>query len=380
GFPVFSWFFGRDGLWMGLAANMCGLGQLTRSHMETLLKHSENGRIPHEIGLGEEGAQRFVVSDNELDTRFMSIDSNLLWLLCNHSLREWGYEGFPDAEVEKVFQFSRGCDNDGDLLIENNFSKGLIGWPETWARGRNGACVDINALWLEALRIHAGSGKDYEKARKNYLNEFFGNYRFVDSIDGGKVKQIRSAMLLVPPMFMDDPQIVQSLKSLSDDSLLTYWGVRSMSSLDPMYDGGYHTGTVWPLMTGWFVVAAFRHGMRGEAYRQLESFVRLAFSSEDPGRINETYEASQPNPTGQFAQGWSSSMFILSFLGGLLGMFYDGGWLKENSGMQRISLPDGWKTVEIRNFRWRGSYCNLLINGEGISISPSIGNSRGGES
>ncbi len=371
GFPVFSWYFGRDGLWMGLAANMCGLGNLTRKHMETLLKYAENGRIPHEIGLSRAGKQDYVISDHSLDTRFMSIDSNLLWIINDSSLRWWGYTQFPREDTESVFRFSQSCDSDGDSLLENNFKLGLIGWPETWAADRDGKCVDINALWLQAVKL---MGEDhskisYQKLKEKYLETFFEDSRFIDSIDGNTTRTIKSAMQLIAPIFLHDEELKQKLVEMSDPGTLTAWGVRSVSSGDPKFDGGYHTGTVWPLMTGWYVLAAYNHGLNEFAFRMLQTFVHNAYNAADPGRINETYDACQPIPTGQFAQGWSSSMYILSVLGGMLGLINPE---SEDLGKAiRPSLPENWDRLLVRRLPWRGNYYDVTVSAKGISLSLS---------
>jgi glycogen debranching enzyme len=368
GFPVFSWFFGRDGLWMGLAANMCGLGEITRKHMQTLLNHSRNGQIPHEIALNS-GNQEYEVSRTSTDTRFMSIDSNLLWILCNRSLNHWGYGPFPDSVEDKVLGFSMSCDKDGDMLIENDFKKSLIGWPETWASQRDGKCVDINALWIAVLESLGSrlNGGYLQTAIDRYLEEFFEGPDFTDSIDSNSAHAVKSAMLLVPAMFLDDRRVKDQFSKLLGSDMITPWGVRSMSAEDKKYDGGYHTGMVWPLMTGWFSIAAYRQGFFGQGYDQIKTFIENAFHSADPGRINEAYSSDQPTPTGQFAQGWSSSMFIMSLLGGLAGMPLLGGDGNDIRSLLHPHLPEEMKEITLRHFNWHGEKFTVVLSNHNIS-------------
>ncbi len=368
GFPIFSWFFGRDGLWMGLAANICGLGEITVKHMQTLLNHSRNGQIPHEIALNS-GNQEYEVSRTNTDTRFMSIDSNLLWILCNRSLKHWGYDPFPDSIEDSVIDFSMSCDKDGDMLLENDFKKGLIGWPETWASQRDGKCVDINALWvavLESLGGRLNSGY-LQAAMGRYLEEFFEDQDFTDSIDSTSVRAVKSAMLLVPAMFLDDKRVKDQFSKLLGSNMITPWGVRSMSVEDEKYDGGYHTGMVWPLMTGWFSIAAYRQGFFDQGYDQIRTFTENAFHSADPGRINEAYSSDQPTPTGQFAQGWSSSMFIMSLLGGMVGMPVLGGNGDDIRSVLHPHLPEEIKEITLRHFNWRGEKFTVVLSNHNIS-------------
>ena len=56
-------------------------------------------------------------------------------------------------------------------------------------------------------------------------------------------------------------------------------------------------------------------------------------------------------PTGQFAQGWSSSMFILSVLHGMLNI----NTMEFNPGESNYGkLPKSWKSVKLYNMVWRG--------------------------
>ncbi|WP_156778488.1 amylo-alpha-1,6-glucosidase [Thermoplasma acidophilum] len=363
GFPVYSWFFGRDGLWMALAANMVGLAGLTYEHTNMLLKYSDDGRIPHEIGLADDGDQGYTIGETKFNTMYMSIDSSPLWLLASASMENWDRSRFEERHLKKVFDFIASCDTDGDGLIENDFRRGLIGWPETWANIRNGKTVDVNALWIEVLRIfgYRFGYDEYQKIRDRYMSTFFAGANSVDFVDM-EYHEIRSAMQFVPGIFMRNEAIRSRIKDLSA-GMMTPWGIRSMSVYDPMYDGGYHTGTVWPLMTGWFVIAAYKNGLPDLAFNQMRTFVDLAFSADDPGRINETYDAMMPQPTGQFAQGWSSSMLLLSVLQGMLNI--DPLSFDPSEFRGGYHLPDGWKTVKLYRLPWRGKLYDLVFSENG---------------
>jgi len=363
GFPIYSWFFGRDGLWMALAANMVGLTGLTYEHLNMLLRYSDEGRIPHEIGLADDGDQGYTIGETKFNTMYMSIDSSPLWLLASASMENWDRSRFEDRHLKKVFDFIASCDADGDGLIENDFRRGLIGWPETWANIRNGKTVDVNALWIEVLRIfgHRFGYDGYEKIKDRYMSIFFGSADSVDFVDS-EYHTIRSSMQFVPGMFMGSEAIRNRIMDLAG-GVTTPWGIRSMSVYDPMYDGGYHTGTVWPLMPGWFVISAYRNGLPDLAFDQMRTFVDLAFSADDPGRINETYDAMMPQPTGQFAQGWSSSMLLLSVLQGMLNidpLSFDPSRFRGGH-----HLPDGWKTVKLYRLPWRGKLYDMVFSEHG---------------
>ncbi len=381
GMPEFSWFFGRDGEWMSMAAIECGLWKLADAHLKMLHSHSENGRIPHEIPLvSPSGNQRHSVGMDDVPTRFMSIDSTPLWILTEMKLRRWHSAGAGDGMLKEAIRFCASCDTDGDGLIENSFKKGLIGWPESWASGRDGACIEINAWWLKALEEYAGiehSFKEFaERGLRNFFSTFFSRndtgVAAFDSIHNGTRRSIRTPLEAVPAMYWSGELMELLVDSLAADDLITPWGVRSMSLDDPMYDRGYHTGEVWPLMSGWFSIAAFRNGRHDVALDLLKSFPMLAFSSPEPGRINEVYNPEYLQPMGQFAQGWSSSLYIQSVIEGLFGMDPDG-----RPGIRGIAetthphLPDEWHHMKLSRVLYRGAYYDISVNRKGFSVFPS---------
>jgi glycogen debranching enzyme len=383
GMPEFSWFFGRDGEWMSMAAIECGLWKLADAHLRTLERHSVKGRIPHEIPLvAPNRNQKHGIGPDEMPTRFMSIDSTPLWILTEMKLRRWHGKGGREGMLKRAIRFCLSCDRDGDGLIENSFRDGLIGWPESWARDRDGACIEVNAWWLRALEEYGASfgwaGQYAERGMSTFLSTFFGRsdagFTAFDSIYRGVRRSIRTPMEIVPAMYWTGETMKSLVDWLTADDIITPWGVRSMSSADPMYDRGYHTGEVWPLMTGWFSIAAFRNDRPDVAFDLLKTFPMLAFSSPEPGRINEVYNPEYLQPMGQFAQGWSSSLFIQAVIEGLFGMEPDG-----RSGVAGIAetthphLPVEWDSMRLRRVLYRGRHYDISVDRNGLRVTSSDG-------
>ena len=371
GIPKFSWFFGRDGEWISNAAIECGMDELAKDQLDLLYRFSKNGRIPHEIPLSNDGVIKslnFKVGGSPINTQFMSIDSSPLWIILQFQLSTWtGIK--PEMEkITKVYNFCKSCDRDNDGLIENRFTEGLIGWPESWAKNRDGICIEVNAWWLEAWRLYTsaiGKGKsEYDEALKTFTNMFYTHNGEIvtppDSIDGDIRRMVKGAMQIVPGMYLNDSVIRKSLEWLSRDDMATAWGVRSLSIEDPAYDGNYHTGTIWPLMSGWMAISLYNNRMPERGFNMLMTFIRQAFYSLDPGRINETYHPEFMYPTGQFFQGWSSSIFIQAFLEGLLGIprIPQGDNILTEINQ---NLPSTWNVVRIRRFKFRGKTLDLEI-------------------
>ncbi len=376
GIPQFSWFFGRDGEWMSMAAIECGLDDLAKKQLELLYSFSKGGRIPHEIPLsnhGNIGSKNYQIGSVPVNTQFMSIDSSPLWIITEYQLSAWTGTKPSYDRVEKVLQFCLSCDKDGDGLLENRFSEGLIGWPETWAEKRDGICIDVNAWWLEAMRLCRKNFYQVsaieKKAIKSYTDIFFSaqeNTFPPDSVLSNERREIKGAMQIVPAIYSSSETMKTMLDQLSGEDVIVPWGVRSVSSLDDFYDGGYHTGTVWPLMTGWMTLAMYNNGMKDRAFKLLESFTDLAFSSLDPGRINETYNPDFLVGQGQFFQGWSSSLFIQSVLEGLLGFQR----IPDSSSIRECvhpRTPAGWGPIIIKKMKFKGGLYDLKVEGENLT-------------
>lgn len=371
GIPQFSWFFGRDGEWMSMAAIECGLGDLAQNHLDMLYSFSKGGRIPHEIPLSNKGhikGKNFKIGDSSVSTQFMSIDSSPLWIICKYMLYGWTGRKPDEKAISEVMNFCQSCDRDGDGLIENRFSEGLIGWPESWAHKRDGICVDVNAWWLEAMRIfdqmNGKNNKRFENTLKFYKDKFYiqteKGIRVIDSLYGSEIRDIKGAMQIVPAIYFNDPVIRKGLQWLYQTDLVTEWGVRSVSNRDKFYDGGYHTGTIWPLMTGWMALALYNNSMHTEGFSMIETFTRIAFSSLDPGRINETYNSEFLYAEGQFFQGWSSSLFIQSIMEGLLGFERIPSDDNPNE-IMNPHLPEDWDEVKLLNFPFRNRVFNITV-------------------
>lgn len=374
GIPQFSWFFGRDGEWMSMAAMECGMGELAKGHLDMLYSFSKKGRIPHEIPLSNGGSivgRNFSIGDARISTQFMSIDSSPLWVICNYMLSGWTEEKLDRNRIGEVMEFCRSCDRDHDGLLENRFSEGLIGWPESWAQKRDGICVDVNAWWLEALRLFLTHEKknmvDFDHSVESFRRIFYSdqeqNITVPDSVNGKEQRDIKGAMQIVPAMYFSDFSVKKSLEWLYKPDMVTEWGVRSVSNRDKFYDGGYHTGTVWPLMSGWMALALYNNSMHVEGFNIIETFTKLGFSSLDPGRINETYNSEFLYGEGQFFQGWSSSLFIQSLMEGMLG-FKRVPAEGDPSISMNPHLPEGWNEIKLLDFPFRGKKYNISVNPE----------------
>jgi predicted glycogen debranching enzyme len=205
---------------------------------------------------------------------------------------------------------------------------------DTVVTPRSGKPVEINALWINALRsmtdfsrmlVRPGQGyaKLAEKAEKNF-QKFWNSSRncCFDVIDAPGIghdpalrpNQIFAVSLPISPL--NDQQRRAVVDSVARN-LLTSHGLRTLAPSEPGYrgqfaggplerDSAYHQGTVWPWLLGPFALAHFRvYGDRAVAQSFLEPLGRTIYSA-GLGTIGEVCGGDPPFPSGGCtSQAWS---------------------------------------------------------------------------
>lgn len=228
---------------------------------------------------------------------------------------------------------------------------------------RIGKCVEINALWFNALMVmldlavqygDAEQAADYWSAALQVKNSFqrFWNedklclYDVIDGPEGelkrdGKRYDARLRPNQLFAVSLPNSPIHRRLQKAVVDrcaqELLTSYGLRSLAPGENGYvsyyrgnavqrDGAYHQGTVWAWLIGSFVEAHYRVYRDAEtALSFLEPF-RLHLASSCLGQVGEIFDAEPPfNAQGCFAQAWS--------VGEILRV-----WFKLRHGVDRVYL------------------------------------------
>lgn len=204
---------------------------------------------------------------------------------------------------------------------------------------RIGKPVEINALWINALRVMDNLSRRLAlptrqpyAALADQAQASFGKFWnakdgcLFDVIDGPTLAQdasIRPNQLLAislpyAPLDAKSAQ-AKSVVAVCQRDLLTPVGLRSLAPQSAEYtplfrggpherDGAYHQGTIWGWLIGPFVEAHFKvYGDKDQALdflKPLEQALRMF----GLGTLAEVYEATPPyNPAGCFAQAWSVS-------------------------------------------------------------------------
>jgi len=199
---------------------------------------------------------------------------------------------------------------------------------------RIGKPVEINALWYNVLQSLAdalaargdGAAQEYRTRAASVRSSFRARFlhadrtHLADVVDtpGGddwtlRPNQIFAVSLPYPLLHGAEARAVVEAVGRT---LLTSYGLRSLSPGDPAYrgtyggdqvqrDGAYHQGPVWTWLMGAYVVAHYR------VYQDREAALALLQPFEDHlrdgglGSISEILEGNPPHlPRGCIAQAW----------------------------------------------------------------------------
>ena len=226
-----------------------------------------------------------------------------------------------------------GIHVDGDGLI----TQGEEGWALTWMDARvdgvpvtprTGKPVEVNALWVNGLRVVAHLLTELKDDRaedihlaaavaaRSFQSRFAGGGSGLLDVaepDDGSIRpnQLLAASLPFSPI-EDRAGAAEIVRACGP--LVTALGMRSLSPDDPRYtgrhrgDGGardraYHQGTVWPWMIGPYADACRRAGVEvGGVFDGLLAHLR----DWGLGSISETTDGDAPfAATGCPFQAWS---------------------------------------------------------------------------
>ena len=199
---------------------------------------------------------------------------------------------------------------------------------------RQGKCVEINALWFNALTILANLATRLDdqaaaaelQTRANSVrhrfNERFwseGGYLY-DVIDGpdGADSSLRPNQIFAVSLRhgLLDADRAQAVVDTCAKHLWTPVGLRSLAPTDPRYvgrygggplqrDGAYHQGTVWSWLLGPFALAHYRVHADADAAREWLSGMEAHLREACVGQISEIFDGDAPfTPRGCFAQAW----------------------------------------------------------------------------
>jgi len=212
-------------------------------------------------------------------------------------------------------------------------SQGAPGYQLTWMDAkvgdrvvtpRHGKPVEINGLWINALRVTAeiagrlGEGADGCAAladrasasfEEKFWNERIGHYLDTVEPDDASLRPNQVLALALPFGPSHSGHAVRALERVRNE-LLTPNGLRTLAPGSPGYhgryegplaerDAAYHQGTAWPWLLGPYISATLRHRGAIEECERLLGRIKVWLSEYGLGGIAEVYDGDTP----QFANG-----------------------------------------------------------------------------
>jgi 1,4-alpha-glucan branching enzyme len=316
------------------------------------------------ISMIKDGLLPNTLGDTQGFTSYNSIDAGLLFCWAVGKLQKSGY-GCRKAEkivlIEKILPAVKAI---VDAFFENRVPNayltrdGLIysGNPNTqltwmdataWGRpvtSRHGLAVELNALWYDALSLldelnttaclkTADKISDlHKKFPKLYRSTFWleDEQYLSDTVnENGPDRKLRPNMLFASSASRGLLSMEQrrAVVGAAEKHLLTPMGLRTLSLMDPdfqgVYNGGpdqrdsrYHQGTVWPWPIGIMVESSLLTAQDIEKKARfwsdyIEHLLEEHLLSDGWGFISEIFDGLIPGRgKGSFAQAWSSSEVI----------------------------------------------------------------------
>jgi predicted glycogen debranching enzyme len=196
---------------------------------------------------------------------------------------------------------------------------------------RHGKPVEINGLWINALRVLAwlaerlGSdptayAEAADRAAASFERKFWHEVRghYLDTVDPADASLRPNQLIpMALPFPCVKPDRARRALSVVAKELLTPHGLRTLGPREPGYQGAfrgslaeldaaYHQGTVWPWLLGPYVTALVRYTEdRAEAKRILRN-ARVMLEDYGLGGIAEVYDGDSPQWAGGCPwQAWS---------------------------------------------------------------------------
>lgn len=259
------------------------------------------------------------VIPNRFPDNYHSSDASL-WFI--HALsryqHRWGDDTFMTSMVPAITEILGEYPYSPVAKIDH----GLISvaprstWMDTSFTPREGKPVEINALWVHALKWAESQGIPTPVPVGSALMEFkkFWNeeskclYDRIDPVDS----TVRPNQVIALALDLVDHDLASAALATVSKTLLTPYGLRTLSPHDARYqghfngDGSYHNGCVWPWLTGWFIEALIRNGIPRSKIAPLLLPVLTHIRDAGAGYISEIFDGDSPySPGGCIAQAWS---------------------------------------------------------------------------
>jgi len=287
---------------------------------------------------------------------YNAVDASLWYVIAAHELLEAAEAGDIALEgaavqvlqgaIEQIVAGYQAGTRFGIRMADDGLlAAGVPGVQLTWMDAkvgdrvvtpRIGKPVEVQALWLNALRIAGATSADgrnlYRHALASFQLRFWNEQRGclfdvvdVDHVAGRNDPALRPNQILavggLPYQVLVEPYASQVVDAV-ERQLLTPLGLRSLAPGEPGYvarygggvrerDSAYHQGTVWPWLIGPFIEAWLRTrggttAAKREADARFLAPLRAHLALAGLGHVCEIADAEPPHaPRGCPFQAWS---------------------------------------------------------------------------
>jgi glycogen debranching enzyme len=375
GRPGYAWYFGRDGQWSGFALLDYGDFEKVKAILEMYIKFQDlNGKIYHEVSTS--GIVHYDAADA----------TPLFIILAGKYLKHSGDIAFIKSNwqaIKKAIDFCFSTDTDSDHLIENtNVGHGwveggnLFGTHSTlyltscWA-----AALDESDYMASTLELTTEAGNYLEemmKVKELINNDFWNeqnNYFFEGKFIDGTFMDAQSIMPSIPLYFNQVPKEKADLilPVFAGNNFSSDWGCRIIGEDSPNFNPrGYHTGSVWPLFSGWVALAEYNNGNEVQGFTHIMNSL-IVYRHWGLGYIEEVLNGETYQPSGVcHHQCWSETMVLQPAIEGMLG-------LKTNAMDASLELsprfPADWDSVSVSNIRLGEHNVGFKMNRKGNMIT-----------
>jgi predicted glycogen debranching enzyme len=247
---------------------------------------------------------------------------------------------------------------DSDYLIQQGPQ---LTWMDAkigeWAvTPRAGKACEINALWYNALKTASNLGSLIGKDTSSYETLAFGVSSNFESIfwnpetnclfdlvyrdearNQVKDPAIRPNQIFAValPYTMLSPEKEKAIVDRVEKDLLTPFGLRTLSSDQPLYKGhyhgdavsrdtAYHNGTAWPWLLGAYVKAYLKVHNDSKSVEKMRSLLQgfdAHLKTAGLGTISEVFDGDYPySPGGCIGQAWSVAEIFRAYVEDVIGI------------------------------------------------------------
>ncbi|HZZ38483.1 MAG TPA: hypothetical protein VFE06_05070 [Acidobacteriaceae bacterium] len=376
--PGFGWFFGRDALWTLYAVDSYGDFPAARQEFNFLLSRQRaDGKIMHEYSQTAN-----LVDWQSLPYEYAAADATpLLLMAMNDYLKTSGDLDYVRSHWDNL---TRAWNFETTHVSPDGFYNNTqgTGWVENWSPRLPAQEIYLAALDEQASLAFADLARatghtdpgDQAATRATHLaqnleQEYFlpaqDFYAFSHNVTGkaDDTPTIYPSVAWWDGTFeLKHPSAM--IQRWASGEFSTDWGTRDIGDHVSFYDPiSYHTGTVWPLFTGWVSLAEYRAGHPLAGYAHLMQNADLTWS-QDLGDVTELLSGQYFQVLGRSTahQLWSSAMVISPVLRGLFGLEWNA---PANTLTVTPNLPADWNSATVRHIPLGNSAVDLAFTRQG---------------